>query len=647
MAPSMNGRDLLAAAGVVLATLGILIVVESRLGGLGLGEAAVILVGLLALLHGLWLVRERWDHEVDQAVTATPEEPLGAPTPGEEFDHTLGYRVEGEGQLPFRKRVTTRIREVTDDIAARTGEDAASLTALDDPDWQPPGRDAVGSFSDSVRDVFAGESAFQQRVREAVDALAVRAGLAEGYLPPVGRQPLPEDPVVERDRQRAAVETGADRRPPAGEVGELYSHERRETTRWRGVKAIALVSIGAGIISKQPAALLAGVAGFGFAGYVQSGSLGDVDVDVERRLSDTDPRPGDEVRVTVRVENVGEETLPDLRVVDGVPAALPVTRGSPRMGAALRPGKSAEFSYTTVARRGDHEFDPLTLIARDATGAVEEEFTYREESGLVCLPGMRAARAAPLRAQGTGFAGQVRADVGGGGTEFHTTREYRHGDPLNRIDWNRKASTGDLATMEFREERLAKVLLVVDARGDGRYAPPEATMTSLDRSVYAAGRLFTALLNGGNQVGVAAASPEATWLSTGAGDEHRARVRDRLARDPAFAPVGSEEEFYSLPWLRRLRGRLHGDAQVVVVSPLCDDLGELLPRWVEGYGFPVTVVSPDPTGERTTGQRLARLERSVRLTELRSRGIRVVDWDWEEPLDVALLRAQERWRSRG
>ncbi|MFB6219561.1 MAG: DUF58 domain-containing protein, partial [Halobacteriaceae archaeon] len=119
--------------------------------------------------------------------------------------------------------------------------------------------------------------------------------------------------------------------------------------------------------------------------------------------------------------------------------------------------------------------------------------------------------------------------------------------------------------------------------------------------------------------------------------------RELLARDPAFAARPPDEEFYSLPWLRRLRRRLEGDAQVVVVTPLADDLASILPRWIEGYGFPVTVVSPDPTGDRTTGQRLARVERALRLTDLRARGIRAVDWAWDEPLDVALLRAAERW----
>jgi uncharacterized repeat protein (TIGR01451 family) len=644
---AVSARDLLAGAGVLLAGVGIALVFESRLAALGVGEAAVMLVGLLALLHGLWLVRDRWDHEVDQATTPDPERPLTAAVPGEEFDQTLGYRVVGEGGRPYRKRVSNRLREVGADVRARYGNDG---DADGDGEGGAGGVSRVEneaaegtSFAGSVRGVFSGETAFQRRIREHVDDLATRAGVATAPLGPVDSQPLPADPAAERDAAQPAVETPAGRATGAG----LRRHETRETTRWRGVKGVALLSIGVGIVSKQPSVLLAGVAGLGFAGYAQSGSAGAVDLAVERRLSETRPRPGEEVRVTVEVENAGEETLADLRVVDGVPPALTVVEGSPRMGVALRPGKAARFTYTAVARPGEHEFDPVTVLARDATGAIEQEFTLRESTTLVCLPAMRPAATTPLRPQGTGFAGQVRADAGGGGTEFHTTREYRHGDPLNRIDWNRRARTGELATMEFREERLAKVQVVVDTRAGARYSPPEATLSTLDYSVYAAGRLFTALLNGGNQVGIAAASPARYWLAPGTGDEHRARAREALARDRAFSLTAPDGEFYSLPWLRNLRRRLDGDAQVVVVSSLCDDIGALLARWVEGYGYPVTVVAPDPTGDRTTGQRLARIERALRVAELRAQGVRVVDWEWGEPLDVALLRAAERWQRSG
>jgi len=44
--------------------------------------------------------------------------------------------------------------------------------------------------------------------------------------------------------------------------------------------------------------------------------------------------------------------------------------------------------------------------------------------------------------------------------------------------------------------------------------------------------------------------------------------------------------------------------------------------------------------------RLWRLERAVRLDALAARGLRVVPWDADEPLEIALARVPARQRSR-
>jgi uncharacterized protein (DUF58 family) len=146
---------------------------------------------------------------------------------------------------------------------------------------------------------------------------------------------------------------------------------RRETHRWYGVAAVGFVAAGAGAIVNQPGLLLASVVGIAFAAYAQtSSSPPATELRLERELSDPDPRAGQAVEVTVRVVNEGG-TLPDLRLVDGVPPALEVTEGSPRLATALRTGRSATFRYTVEARRGVHPFEPMTIIARDASGATE------------------------------------------------------------------------------------------------------------------------------------------------------------------------------------------------------------------------------------------------------------------------------------
>jgi uncharacterized protein (DUF58 family) len=57
----------------------------------------------------------------------------------------------------------------------------------------------------------------------------------------------------------------------------------------------------------------------------------------------------------------------------------------------------------------------------------------------------------------------------------------------------------------------------------------------------------------------------------------------------------------------------------------------------------VTVISPDPTATRTVGQRLARVERAMRVASLRERGVRVIDWGYDDRLGIELERAEQRW----
>jgi uncharacterized protein (DUF58 family) len=419
----------------------------------------------------------------------------------------------------------------------------------------------------------------------------------------------------------------------------------RETNRWYGVNALSLAAGALGVLLGRPGLLLVAVVGVAFGGFALAARPPDVHVELSRELERTSAGPDESVRVRVTVRNAGDSLLPDLRLVDGVPDALDVVEGSPRTATALRPGRAASFAYTVRAARGDHEFDPVTVLARGFSGAVERETAVhaRGDGRFVCTPRLDVGDPLPLRALTTGYTGRVVTDTGGPGTEFHAVREYRPGDPLSRIDWKRAARTGEYATLEFRRERAATVVLLVDTREESYLAPDADAPSAVERSVAAAGELFTSLLSTGDRVGLAAFGPGAYWLGPGAGEEHRARARRALATDEAFAPTPREEPFFPGLELRRLRRRLPADAQVVLFSPLCDDYVVRAARRLDAYGHPVTVVSPDPTVDRTAGQTLARLERKLRVSQLRQVGLRVVDWSPGQHLGAALDAAGTRW----
>jgi uncharacterized repeat protein (TIGR01451 family) len=395
--------------------------------------------------------------------------------------------------------------------------------------------------------------------------------------------------------------------------------------------------------------VLAGVVGIGYAGFARTMDAPVPDLTVERTVSDDAPEPGDEVDVAVTITNEGERLVPDLRFVDGVPAGLAVTDGTARLGTTLRPTESVTFEYTVTVQRGRYTFDPALAITRDLSRSSERECLVGSETTLVCEPPMRATAATvPLRATATAFSGRLTTSDGGSGTEFHSVREYRANDPINRIDWNRHARTGELATLQFHEERAARVLVLVDAREAAYLAPEPDAAHAVDRSVDAAGRIAASLLDQGDAVGLAAigpttrpgndANPDPCWLAPSSGRRHRGAFRTLLATHPQFSTTPPVDPARWTAQLRTIRRRLDAAVQVVLLTPLCDHGSRRIARLLDAHGHSVTVVSPDPTAERTTSQQLARVGRRVRRFDLQRAGVPVVDWRADETVDEAFAR---------
>jgi uncharacterized protein (DUF58 family) len=416
----------------------------------------------------------------------------------------------------------------------------------------------------------------------------------------------------------------------------------RETDRWRGVMALAFAAGAVGIVLSRPAALLVATVGVAYAAYARPSPPPEPDLTVERTVSDDRPDPGDGVEVHLELRNEGDDTLADLRVVDGVPPALEVVDGSPRLATSLRPGKRATVSYTVEAVRGAHEFEPAQVMVRRFSGAIERETTVSDETRVDCVPRLGTVESFPLRKQTVQHVGRVTTDSPGSGVEFHSTREYRPGDPLTRIDWNRRAKTGELTTIEFRKEQAATVVLVVDTREQAYVGDGETS--AVEHCVGAAGGIATGLLDSGDRVGASSLGPRWAWVAPGLGRVHRTQLEEALALDPGVSPNPPTERFLAGLALRRLRKHVPSDAQVVYLSPLADDFAPLAARRLEAYGHRVTVVTPDVTGDDTPGGQLAGLERDVRIRTLRRAGVRVLDWDTDRPLPVAVADAARGWQ---
>ena len=437
--------------------------------------------------------------------------------------------------------------------------------------------------------------------------------------------------------------------------------------RWGIALAGTVTLVSVGLLAAEPA-LFAGAA-IPLA-YVLVGALSRVpaaDLAAERTVAATAPTPGDPVAVTLTVENTGDSSLTDVRVVDGVPSELRVVEGSPRGCGSLRPGESMTVEYAVRSKRGTYAFDDPAVRIRPLA-ATEVATTTVESDGDTALTCANVVADVPLADATLPRAGTLPTDSGGSGLEFHATRDYQPGDPVSRIDWRRFAKTNELTTVEYREEQAVRTVLVVDARPVTRVTPEAGYPTGAELSAYAAERLLDALARSSvvaslTAVGLAeedvvgGLSPDGlAWVDPDGGAASQqadrlfdgiqsAAARDSVAADETgtvegVAADGSGEDAADDerqdPSVQRLLARLPPTAQVVVFSPTLDAWPVELATSLRARHYPTTVVSPDVTGGDDLAQSVATLERQLRLESIELVGATLIDWNLVDPIDIAM-----------
>lgn len=456
----------------------------------------------------------------------------------------------------------------------------------------------------------------------------------------------------------------------------------RHEPRWRTAVAPAALLVAVALWTGDRVLFVAAALPLGYLAYGALSSVPDVSgaVRVERSLSTDTPFPGERVAVTVTVTNEGERSLPDLRVVDDVPGGVEPVSGCPEAVLGLRPGESRELTYELVAQRGAHEFGNVSLRARSLSAAAvsSADVTPEGDSGMFCHVHVEDA---PVRDQTMQFVGSIPTQTGGAGIEFHSTRKYRRGDPMNRIDWRRLAKTGELTTVDYRVQEAARVMVVVDARESVAVSCGSEYPSSRELSSYAAELLTGVLLDEGHEVGigvfglslpgtrgagspsvlepsggdafrahvsavcsaiaegdpgVAAAATDGRGRGRGAGEGSRAAPGERGSA-AAPSPDGGLDDADAAT--RRLRAFLDRHTQVLFVTPAIDEFPVTATETLVGHGHAVTVVSPDVTDRETLGGRVARVQRTERVRRLREVGAHVVDWSLDDPLPLALAPA--------
>ncbi|WP_158854924.1 DUF58 domain-containing protein [Halorhabdus sp. CUG00001] len=596
----------------------------------------VIVIGAVALFRAVQLGWRRGTESIRQATPSAVEARTTVSIPGTRFDRLLETTVSSTSQRIRQQTVLTeRLRELTEEILT-------THTRRDDPTVPTDVALESGTWTDDpmASSLFA-EDETNTSLLDRVAALGGQSSPAKKQAVAVIAELADRLDIEDADRSERSSGriASSDSSPNPSPTGERY------TRRWHGLSALALGALGVGTLTSQPPLVVVAAILLGIAASVVVWDSPTAELAITRTIETPDPQPGAAVRVRVDVENVGSTWAPDVRLVDGVPEGLIVESGSPRHGTSLRPGASSGYAYTVSAPRGRHTFDPAYVLTRTPSGTIERAETITPAGDAEITYDITAAStlSMPLQERASKHVGRVLTDIGGAGLEFHSTREYRPGDPLSRIDWNRAAKGGDLSTLQFREERSATVMFLLDARQDAYVSPTPGAPSAVDRSVLAASELVSALIAADDRVGITALSPRRCWLEPGAGSRHLTRARELLAAADAFGPIPPERPFVRRVLVPTIHKRLPSNAQLVVFSPLSDSQSVTIVRQLRAYGYPVTVISPDATNTGTPGRTLARIERTIRLSHLRRTDTRVVDWQRDESLPAAVERAKRGW----
>ncbi|MFN4218707.1 MAG: DUF58 domain-containing protein [Candidatus Bipolaricaulia bacterium] len=402
--------------------------------------------------------------------------------------------------------------------------------------------------------------------------------------------------------------------------------------------------------------------------YLALGSyfaLPTVALTARRTLSEQRVMSEKPVTVHVELENLGPK-LEIVELTDGVPSLLTLRQHSPTKIETIPAGGKASLEYTVAGVRGLARWEDLSVTVTDTLGLFVKSIKLPCVSELLIVPRFERLDEILIRPRRTRiFSGQVKARLGGTGIEFFGVREYYPGDERRYINWKATARKDRLVVNEFEQERVADVVILLDARERSDVealipaAPPllpphpsplprrgEGTQgvrvreaggevfSLFEYSVRAALSLAHYFTAQGNRVGLLIYGKYLDWTWPGFGRWQR----ERLLRAIASAEKGDKAVFKDLENLpTRL---LPAGSQLIFIGPILESDVKTIVDLRRRYE--VLCIAPNPilfesaflarTPEVELALRLEHLRRQAMLAQMRRLGIRLVDWDVTKPL---------------
>jgi len=360
-----------------------------------------------------------------------------------------------------------------------------------------------------------------------------------------------------------------------------------------------------------------------------------------RTLDKTSAFPQEIVKTSVVITNQGK-TILNLYLNDSLNQSLAVDSGRTHQRLTLEGGGTTELEYSFTAARGDYAWLGIKAVASDPFGLFEVTREIPAGGELLVYPAPLNIRQLSLKPHSTiHTSGPIPALLAGSGTDFWGVREYRQGDPLRRINWRLAARyPKELFTNEYQMEEIGDFGIILDAR---RLSSASVSNDKLfEYSVSAAASLSENIIKNGNRVSLLVFGETLQSVFPGLGKIQRNMILKNLA----IAKSGKNIPFSYLEYFSTRLFPAH--SMIIIVSQVESDDFETYAR-LRGHGYDVLLITPDPvefvsrdirrTDINILAIRAARIERIVQLKRLSKIGVKVVDWQVNQPLNKFLHSA--------
>ena len=346
-------------------------------------------------------------------------------------------------------------------------------------------------------------------------------------------------------------------------------------------------------------------------------------------------------QVTLRCQN--HSAVPKvLEVRDRVPEVMRIKEGANYILMELGPNRETHIEYTVECPlRGFYSIGPVTVRIQDTFGLFHKEKELHVYSDFLVFPKMEDLKDTFVKSKVPKiFTGAVNIRQPGPGSEFYSLRAYIDGDSFRSINWNAYARCGDLMVNERERDAVSDIILIVDGRAVSETGP--VSRNALVYSTRAAASLARFFLSRRDSVGLIVYGDEVISVDRDTGKKQLYILLTKLSGAMARGNIPLQVV------VNRILPHINKGSPIIVLSNLEDDPTAINAlRDFRARDFDVTVLSPsslefefDARRIGRTGYDVLKTERDILISELRSLGVNIMDWEPDMLLSTALAGAR-------